>query len=301
MGAPAVWPTRIFLYDDPVECLESGINRTTIPPILSQPLSIGLSVLQYLLAAGAIVNLIQLALELGRKTVITWSCDFDYGPLAWTLMPLFIHALAAVSYRIEISRAEKRVKAQVSDKEKDKTMLDGDRVKKFFDQQDEQDESSWWKREFTLCANQAKGLDALLKQNKLNPIAVFFNCAASACAFIHLLFGTMLFPSLLFIAVYDILNFVLWRYLVSTVICRLILLIELSGMRESGLKDVDRVEKKVQELKKRVDGLEEPHGKVLKNTQTDGVERIEGLEMRRLVNSKEPMEENIKPVGDGDD
>ena len=34
-----------------------------------------------------------------------------------------------------------------------------------------------------------------------------------------------------FIAVYDIMNYILWRFLLSTALCRLILLIEISGLR----------------------------------------------------------------------
>lgn len=114
---------------------------------------------------------------------------------------------------------------------------------------------SWWRKETTPCANQPKGLDDVLKFKKVRSFAIFFNCIASTMAFFHLWFGTLLFSSLVFVAVYDIMNSIFWRYLLSTAICRLVLLIELAGLREPGLKEVDELAAKVSRLEKTVTGI----------------------------------------------
>ena len=61
VGAPAVWPTRIFTYDDPGECLGRGVNRLCAKP-RPRPWAAVFSALEYFVAAGAIVNLFHVAI-----------------------------------------------------------------------------------------------------------------------------------------------------------------------------------------------------------------------------------------------
>ena len=206
--------------------------------------------MQYVLVIASIANLFQVSVELGSQTILSWACTLDYGLLAWALIPLAIHTVAAASYNFEISSAEKRIRREAQNGDTPRSPLI--RSMTFLHKRAE---LSWLAREFTICANQPKGLELLLKEKKMSPAAVFMNCTASLMAFFHLLFGTMLFSSLVFIAVWDIMNSILWRYLLSTAICRLILLVELAGMREPGLKDTDELEMKVHGLRDRFDGV----------------------------------------------
>ena len=61
---------------------------------------------------------------------------------------------------------------------------------------------------------------------------MLLNCFAGLMAFFHRWFGTLVFSSLNFISVYDILNYVYWRYMLSTLVCRLVLMFELWGLGE---------------------------------------------------------------------
>ena len=183
---------------------------------------------------------------LGKLTVLSWSCEFDWAPLIWGLIPLFIHFLAAASYHFEISSAERRAfdghrngKATYHDSSSRIPHIDAASQNPLSHRItfiEERRKMKWWQKEFTISANHPKGLETLLKDRQVPYFAVVFNCLASLCAFFHLFFGTMIFSSLLFISVYDILNFVFWRYVLSTVACRLVLLIELMGMREEQSK-----------------------------------------------------------------
>ena len=249
IGAPSVWPTRIFTYDDPATCVGRGVNRIDVGP---QPLWRArlLSVAQYVLVIASIANLFQVSIELGSQTVLSWACTLDYGLLAWALVPLAIHLIAAASYNFEIRSAEKHIRKEVQNGDTPRSPLV--RSMTFLHKRAE---LSWLAKEFTICANQPKGLESLLKEKKMSSKAVFLNCVASLMAFFHLLFGTMLFSSLVFIAVWDIMNSILWRYLLSTAVCRLVLLVELAGMREPGLKETDELEIKVQRLRDRFNGM----------------------------------------------
>ena len=104
-------------------------------------------------------------------------------------------------------------------------------------------------------------METLLKFKRISRQAVFWNCIASTMAFFHIWFGTMLFSSIIFASVWDIMNTIFWRYLLSTVACRLILLFELAGLREAGLDDVE-------ELKLKVEQMHEVQAKVLASSTT---------------------------------
>ena len=255
LGAPAVWPTRVFTYDDPAECLGSGVNRVSLP-MQPRRRAWWISGLQYILTTGAIVNMVQTAIMLGRLTVLSWSCNFDYGPLAWAPIPLSIHLVGSVSYNFEIAQTEKLVRLRSSSNGE----LPISPLMRSMTFLSKCAELKWWQKEFVICANQPRGLNNLLKQKKMSWFAVFLNCIASTMAFFHILLGTMMFSSLIFIAVWDIMNSLLWRYLLSTVICRLILLIELAGMREPGLKEIDELTERVAALREKLDGMYNKQG-----------------------------------------
>ena len=199
-----MWPQRLFEYDDPAETLGTGINRVVFPRLNSALFSGVLSILQYLLAMAAIVNMMQIAIELGRKTILAWGCTFDWGPLVWSLIPIVIHSLAAAMYNVEIRRARHRVKSSMAGD--GRSTEPNTPVLRSYTFITERAERKWWTKELTICANQSKGMKDLLKQTRVSRLTVLFNCASSASAFIHLVFGILLFSSLVFISVWDIMN-----------------------------------------------------------------------------------------------
>ena len=61
--------------------------------------------------------------------------------------------------------------------------------------------------------------------------AICLNWAAVMLAYAHWIFGTLVFSSTLFIGTLDALG-VIARYLASALVCRMILLVELAGIRD---------------------------------------------------------------------
>ena len=61
-------------------------------------------------------------------------------------------------------------------------------------------------------------------------IAVYLNWVAVILAYAHWIFGTLVFSSTLFIGTLDAFG-VIARYLASALVCRMILLVELAGIR----------------------------------------------------------------------
>lgn len=219
MGAPAIWPTRVFEYTNPVQAL-GGHERIVIKQ-LRPWIAILLSVGQYIFALGCVVNIVTTSIQLGRNSILTWGCTTTFTPLLWTTLPSIIHLVAAASYIITL------------------------RIDQNSQQGASAIEDSWltlparaWKSETTICANRQKSRsnDGKVKVQRL---AILLNVAAGALGFVHITFGIIVFSSLQLISVWDVLNQVLWRYILSTAVCRLILLIELIGLRtgEGGEND----------------------------------------------------------------
>ena len=46
-----------------------------------------------------------------------------------------------------------------------------------------------------------------------------------------MVFGTLIFSSLTFISVFGFLNNIFWRYIAAATVCRIILMVDLTGLR----------------------------------------------------------------------
>ena len=188
LGSPAVWPTRMFEYDDPVETVKEGINKIVMPSWREYPrLSACLSAAQYILALASIANMVEISLQLGRKSILAWGCIFGYGPLLWVLLPVVIHLLAAVTYNIEIRNQRLKFKKLIESN-------DNSKVEKQLGKRLSRSQTlklaitaplngSWWVAETTICANRDKGLAVLLTALETSKIAIFLNVVANVFAF----------------------------------------------------------------------------------------------------------------------
>lgn len=84
--------------------------------------------------------------------------------------------------------------------------------------------------EFRICAN--RDISPLSDRPTEVPLtAIFLNTAAGGLAFVHILGGTAVFSSLQFVSMANALDPILWRLVLSALVCRLILVVELAGLR----------------------------------------------------------------------
>jgi hypothetical protein len=58
------------------------------------------SVIEYLLVIGAITNVINTAITLGQRIILSWGCTTMFAPLLWTILAAVIHIIASASYAI---------------------------------------------------------------------------------------------------------------------------------------------------------------------------------------------------------
>lgn len=86
--------------------------------------------------------------------------------------------------------------------------------------------------EVTICAEQRLHEDD--ENARVPPNAVVGNVLAGCGGFVNLVFGTIIFSSLHFVSVWDAINHILTRYIISAIVCRLVLVIEVAGLRGRG-------------------------------------------------------------------
>ena len=104
LGAPAIFPKRSFEYDNPADCLETGVGLFAMRPVQKRYQMFLLSAVQYLVASLAVVNVLLNTTTLGTHTILSWKCSWSYNELAWAFITLIPHVTAAVSMRLSTVR-----------------------------------------------------------------------------------------------------------------------------------------------------------------------------------------------------
>ncbi|KAJ0116936.1 hypothetical protein J7T55_003350 [Diaporthe amygdali] len=99
LAAPAVWPLRIFEYNDPAHLLAPGPGRVEMQR-LGPWAARALSLCEYVLAIAAVFSNFLLSWDMGNKTILSWGCTMTFGPLLWMSLPLVLHIPSALSYGI---------------------------------------------------------------------------------------------------------------------------------------------------------------------------------------------------------
>ncbi|QIW95989.1 hypothetical protein AMS68_001507 [Peltaster fructicola] len=82
---------------DTIWTVDSLSNKLSNTPIL-------ISIVQYLLAAAAIANTVQMSYDITRKTIVTWSCPNWAWVLCWSFVPLFLHTVNMIIIRHTVTR-----------------------------------------------------------------------------------------------------------------------------------------------------------------------------------------------------
>ncbi|KAL2041436.1 hypothetical protein N7G274_005818 [Stereocaulon virgatum] len=208
LGAPAIFATRAFNFNNPSESLTKDVGTFVIRKQSPFRATL-LAITQYLLLSLAVTNCLLNSMQLGSSTILSWKCSWSYLQLGWNFMPLTPHLCAALS--VKYSKIYHRTSQERKPIETFSSFL-----------------IEWFRNEFKPSANHAK-----LDQNIGMPdrsLAVSLNCVAVMLGYAHWIFGTLLFSSALFIGTLDAFG-VIARYIASALICRTILLIEIAGMR----------------------------------------------------------------------
>ena len=214
LGCPAVFSIRSLEYDDPIAILKRPTESLFRQRRVIQPgrREAWISALEYFLVLFAVANVLVVDGQLGYQTVSVWKAGAPYLVYLWSVFAILPHGLSALACYYSRSMRDERSANQYQRQEEDAT--GGLRAR--------------LTREVTICA--AKRRRGYLEHKKEEPRWVLsLNLAAAFIGFILLIYGSILFSSLLFIGPLDALGAIM-RYALSTLLCRLVLAFELNGI-----------------------------------------------------------------------
>ena len=123
MGASAIWPNRMFEYVHPPDILRRSKSpwAGNMRPWPAATMSLA----QYVVAIGAIANVMTTSIEVGRKSILAFGCSTTFAPLLWSSLPSAIHLISVLSYFIARKMALRQIlKERLSEAEKSKNSAD---------------------------------------------------------------------------------------------------------------------------------------------------------------------------------
>lgn len=213
LGSLVINPGRVVMYED-LFALSDSYTCALVIPRICRPWSIVVSIIQYLLAAAAVFNVLQLCYRLGMQSAISWWCTFSFAPLIWASLSIVIYILTGSSLRIR--RSFRSLPAQEAAQDTRCTIFT--RLLRAVG------------TEFTLSANNRERREPV-ERAVLGCMPVGLHLAAGWVAIAHVVFGTAIFSGLLFINIhYGFIVFV--RFITSSAICQLLISFEIGGIRD---------------------------------------------------------------------
>lgn len=218
LGTAAFYPSRVLGYtdDDPKTLLaEPVLLISSLAERLRnrRGLRYAISAAEYILVAAAIANVMLTSWNLGVSTIPNFQCQVSYLPLLWTILPLFIHIPVAVAFDISLRKRRREVGEGMARTTKN---------------------IGWASKMKTALKSE---VDMSVAHSSLPPgtldpniLIVIIHMLASVGGFVHVIVGILFYSSLLFAMVLDA-AILLIRYFVSVLVCRLVLMLELEGIR----------------------------------------------------------------------
>ena len=176
-------------------------------------------------------------------------CKGTWPVLLWACVPIFIHGLAAIGYKLTLEKRQTRMstvpnvpigyysqQGAVNQDWKTPTQRANDMSN--YDQAQNNDGRGgiigWLQSEVMSCASHLQKIQLRLPRETMSTkvhIGIGLTCISGFLSFFHLLYGTVTFSGLLFIHTLDAIGLVLMRLLASAIVCRFIVLVEIAGMR----------------------------------------------------------------------
>lgn len=187
-ASPAVFASRSFEY---VRSLEDLHKHNFPKPAFFTRLDPLILVLEYLLAAASLGNIVELCYRLGAQALTIVTPRLKWTFLLWAFLGFVIHGLGALALyiRTEVTKAPRA--------------------------------------QFKPMVRQSHRRVVILEENLLFFVIYWFTNALTVC---HIIYGTILFSGVLFVSIDDSIVIVV-RLMASVMMCRFILTYELVNLR----------------------------------------------------------------------
>lgn len=198
-GAPAVFPDRAFKLESPAKILNDHEGRLRNAKWSTSTERIVL-MLEHIITVAAIANLAHTCYLLGVRTICNFAPQIPYFPMLWTWVGIGTHLINCWGMHL-------RVKEKYSYRRLSILQY----LKAQFIPLTEQ-----YPMEFTVRDESRR--------------SIVFSWMASILIIIHIIFGTLIWSSLIFIGVKDSV-FVITRFMISALMARGVLMYELGMLR----------------------------------------------------------------------
>lgn len=248
VGSSEFYLSGLFRIESSQELLSLSHGERLFPRIKGHK-AILISVVEYVLAGGALANVVHNSWRLGHSTILNFICNAWYFPLVWTLMLPGIFLLVTIPFQFSAIAKEIRRRSHHRQKEMRTTVSLNSALEPPPAQRQGIPRTDSLKIAKDIVA--LEGLPSLRHPpitsedlpNFEKWLTILLN-AASFVAAIHVLIGICFFSSILFISVTDAIEVTL-RYLASAAVCRLVVTLEFAGMKarindeqEAGVKSM---------------------------------------------------------------
>ena len=217
LGSPSIYMSRAFEYTDPAQLMQDRRGRLKQNAPCSWKMTL-LTIVEYVVALAAMANVATIAYDLGTKTICSIWSDSVTAPLLWWFLVIPLHAIGCFCLRIQIRR---KVDSKVS--------VDSVGWRKAWANGFMRFIREVKRTEFQPACSQL-GLKVTIFQE--GPIVVIVLWLLSTGVVFHVLYGTIVLSSLYFIGPSDALQ-VIARLMASVLICRVICMYEIAGLREN--------------------------------------------------------------------
>ncbi|UPK91128.1 hypothetical protein LCI18_002063 [Fusarium solani-melongenae] len=246
LASPSAYFSRAFEYSDPAKILYHEKNRRVQwRPTKAFP-QLLVSFVQYVVVSAACWNVVTNTLQVSLWTINSFSSDTDFMPNVWLGLGLAIHIFSGVVFRLRLRgwRLKPKDGVDVNPVCVDPDVQGGNDKMRFLQSLRRATRSFlyWIKNigprtadvltltEFVPCA--AGGYAVHIRTFKETKIFLFLAWWQSILTILHVVFGTLVFAGMLFVGLQDAMSIV-GRYIIPVVVCRVILMYELAGVRES--------------------------------------------------------------------
>ncbi|KAK7407976.1 hypothetical protein QQX98_009847 [Neonectria punicea] len=205
VGSPALNAYRASEYQSVIESLRDNTLRR---PHVIRRYDTAIMVLEYALAAGSMANVGELTYRMGASMVFTVLLNSEYVALVWAFLGCVIHLMAGVTMRFRVSLRVVRDDDEVTGR-------------------------SWpasiGKSEMDILTRRSKIRFRVHPESLVFSVLSLLTTVFTAC---HIIFGTLIFSSVVFISVNDSLSIVA-RMMAGTILARIIVTFELLVLRET--------------------------------------------------------------------
>ena len=242
MGSPTVYSGRVMAYSNPEEAWQHAGSSKLVLNGMDPRFGVVISTLQYILAIGSVANIFTLIVDISARSILLFDCVDFYKPILWAVFPILIHLWGTVPYLMGSKRSGNLYASP---------WLQSDPSTDIHDTQRRPHKKSssllnsalpstprsifvMMQRhiveEMTICA--CRPPVSLSSRTKVPLWCVFCNSTASLISLVHVIYGTIVLSSVYFIPM-EIAIYCIVRFIISAVVCRLILIMEFAGMREN--------------------------------------------------------------------